>query len=81
MRIRMAGEERIFEGTPVQIVRAMKSIAFGHDKASLGEYVEWVGKQASNLMGVTLEIEGETDEEKAKSLVSELVRTGYAIRA
>jgi len=37
-----------------------------------------VAGEVSRLMGVTLEVPGETGELKAEALVSELLRTGFA---
>lgn len=79
MRIRME-DGRELGGTPVQIVQQMQSIAFGRDKDTLGEYVDWVQRQTSEFMGVTLTIKGESGDDKAASLVDELLRTGLAKR-
>ncbi len=77
MRI-MVGDGRVLEGTAVQIVEAMQYVAFGKENMSLGEYVDSSAIEAQRMMGVELNIEGETDEEKAKSFVKEILNAGLA---
>ena len=72
---------RVFQGTALQIVRAMQDVAFGVDAFTVTEYVDWVVKNAGGIEGEELEITGATDEEKAESLVRELLRVGLAQRA
>lgn len=69
-------DERVFQGTAVQIVQAMKSIAFGVDDFTLSQYIDWVARNAAKFEDVELKITGETDDEKAASLVAEMIRTG-----
>jgi hypothetical protein len=71
---------RALEGTAVQIVQQMQSIAFGRDRDTLAQYIDWVQRQTSEFMGVTLAITGETGEQRAASLVDELLRAGLAAR-
>lgn len=78
MRIRIKDEERVMQGTPTQIVQAMRSLAFGREEQPLGEYIAWVAEQMSRMMGVSLDVRGDTDDEKARSLIAELLRTGFA---
>jgi hypothetical protein len=35
-------DDRVFQGTPLQIVRAMQNLALGRDHISVPSYVEWV---------------------------------------
>jgi hypothetical protein len=67
---------RVFRGTAVQIVKAMQDIAFGVEQFTLPEYIDWVVQNAAKFEEVELKIAGETDEEKAASLVAEMIRTG-----
>jgi hypothetical protein len=71
---------RVFQGTPLQIVKAMQDIAFGVDDLTVPEYIAWVVANARKFEEVELAITGATDDEKAKSLVEEMVRAGLAIR-
>nr|BDT31994.1 hypothetical protein MFMH1_16630 [Myxococcus sp. MH1] len=71
---------RVLQGTPVQIVRAMQDIAFGVERLSLSEYVDWVVANAQRFESVALRVQGDTDEAKAASLVDEMVREGLAAR-
>jgi hypothetical protein len=79
MKIRMR-DDREFQGTPRQIVRAMQDIAFGVDDFTVPRYIEWVVANAQKFEGVGLTVSGETDDELAASLVEEMVRTGLARR-
>ena len=78
MRIRMMSDGRVFQGTPKQIVEAMKYIAFGQEQRSLGEYIDWLVDQVQRLESTELKIEGNTDEEKAASLVQAMLGSGLA---
>lgn len=69
---------RVLKGSEVEIVEAMKALAFGVERLSLAEYVRWVAENASRFDGVELAVTGETSDELASSLVREMVRTGLA---
>ncbi|NNC15184.1 hypothetical protein HJC22_05475 [Corallococcus exiguus] len=71
---------RVFQGTPVQIVRAMQDIAFGVERLSLPEYIDWVVANAQRVESVALRVQGDTDEEKAASLVEEMLRTSLTTK-
>ncbi len=79
MKISMR-DGRVFQGTALQIVKAMQGIAFGVDDFTVPEYIEWVVANARKFEAVELKVEGTTDDEKAQSLVEEMVRAGLAIR-
>lgn len=79
MRIVMR-DGRVFQGTALQIVKAMQDIAFGVDDFTVAKYVEWVVANAQRFEGVDLNVQGEQDEELANSLISEMLRTGLASR-
>jgi hypothetical protein len=79
MKIRMR-DDREFQGTPRQIVRAMQDIAFGVDDFTLRKYIEWVVANAQKFEGVELNVIGETDDELAASLVDEMIRAGLTKR-
>ena len=78
MRIRMMSDGRVFQGTAKQIVEAMKYIAFGQEQRSLGEYIDWLVDQGQRLESTDLKVEGDTDEEKAASLVQAMLGSGLA---
>ena len=76
----MMRDDRVLEGTALQIVRAMQKIAFGVENLTLPKYVEWVAANALKFEGVALTVTGETDDELAASLVEELIRAGLTRR-
>ena len=78
MRIRMLRDGRVFQGTPKQIVEAMQYIAFGQENRTLGEYIDWLVDQVQRLESIDLKVEGETDEDKAASLVQAMMAAGLA---
>jgi hypothetical protein len=69
---------RVLSGTPLQIVRQMKELAFGVDELSFAQYVAFVVQQAQRFESVDLDVKGSDDSELAKSLVDEMTRTGLA---
>ena len=76
----MMRDDRTFEGTPLQIVRAMQDLAFGVQDLSVSKYIEWVVANARKFEGVELAVTGRTDDELAAALVEEMVRTGLTYR-
>ncbi|AKF85012.1 hypothetical protein MFUL124B02_08425 [Myxococcus fulvus 124B02] len=71
---------RVLQGTAVQIVKGMQDIAFGVERLSLPEYISWVVANAQRFESIALRVQGETDEEKAASLVDEMLREGLATK-
>ncbi len=71
---------RVFQGTALQIVKAMQDIAFGVEDFTVPKYIEWVVANARKFEEVELDVKGETDEELAASLVAEMLRTGLTRR-
>ncbi len=71
---------RVLQGTCVQIVQAMQSIAFDVGARSLSEYIDWVVQNAQRFEDATLVVVGASEGERAESLVLEMVRAGLARR-
>jgi signal transduction histidine kinase len=78
MRIRIREDGRELQGTAKQIVEQMRSVAWGREEQPLGQYIGWVVDQVGRMMGVELDVRGGSDDELARSLVDELLRTGFA---
>jgi hypothetical protein len=74
-------DDRTFQGTPLQIVRAMQDIAFGVQDLSTQQYIEWVAENARKFEGVELAIKGDTDDELATSLVDAMIQAGLTFEA
>jgi hypothetical protein len=72
---------RVFQGTAVQIVQAMQSIAFGVETFTLDQYIDWVIDNAQRFEGVELKVQGQTDEVRAGALVTAMLDLGLAARA
>ena len=71
---------RVFQGTALQIVKAMQDIAFGVEQMTLDQYIDWVVDNARRFEEVELKLAGETTEDRAKTLVEEMTRAGLASR-
>jgi hypothetical protein len=71
---------RVFQGTALQIVKAMQDIAFGVDDFTVPKYIEWVVANARKFEEVKLDVKGNTDDELAASLVAEMIRTGLTAK-
>jgi hypothetical protein len=67
---------RVFQGTALQIVKAMQDIAFGVDQMTLDQYIDWVVDNARRFEGVELVVGGETAEDRAEALVEAMLATG-----
>lgn len=72
---------RTLNGTPLQMVRSMRSLAPIAGEKSLGEYIDWVVDNALRFDGADLRVTGESEDERAKSLIEEMIRTGLAVRS
>jgi hypothetical protein len=59
---------RVFQGTALQIVKAMQDIAFGVEDFTVPKYIDWVVANARKFEEVELDVKGATDEEQAASL-------------
>jgi hypothetical protein len=79
MRVRLREEERIFQGTPKQIVQAMQRTAIFAAHLSLDEYVDWCAENAGR-MGLNVKVAGETTDERCASLLDQMLVTGFAER-
>ena len=71
---------RVFEGTPVAIVREMRALAFGVDGLSVEAYMDWIVENVRRFEGVELVVAGKSAEERAATLVAEMVGKGLASR-
>ena len=80
MRIRMMADGRVLEGTAKQITEAMHALAFGQENRTLSEYIDWAVEQARRMNEIDMQVEGDTDDEKAKSLVRAMLEAGLAER-
>ena len=77
MRIVME-DGRTYQGTALQVVRQMQEHSFIGRGTPVRQYADTVVEMAIRHEGKVLVVEGETDEQVAASLVSELVRSGLA---
>ncbi len=77
MRIELRGGEK-FNGSPLKIVTQMKGSTMFSDVRNVREYVDMVLRNAKMMEDVELTVKGNTDEELARSLVSELIERGLA---
>ncbi len=77
MRIELRDGER-FNGSPLKIVTQMKGSTMFSDVRNVREYVDMVLRNAKMMEDVELTVKGNTDEELARSLVSELIERGLA---
>lgn len=71
---------RVFQGTALQIVKAMQDIAFGVEQMTPDQYIDWVVANALRFETVELRVTGETTEERAKALVEAMIESGLAER-
>ena len=71
---------RVFQGTPIQIVKAMQDIAFGVADATPDEYIDWVVDNARRFEGVELKSSGATTEDRAKSLIEDMIANALVQR-
>jgi hypothetical protein len=76
MKIRIHADSRVLSGSPTDIVKQMQDLAFVPQRLSLSEYTDWAAKMAHDMLGVDLELDGDTDDTRARGGVRELRRLG-----
>jgi len=79
MKIRIHADQRIYSGTPSEVVQQMHERAFAAQQLTLSEYVDWAAGMARDMLGVHLDVSGDTAELKATSLVQALLKNGLAV--
>jgi hypothetical protein len=77
MRIELRDGEK-YSGSSMKIVAQMKGSTMFSDVKTIREYVDMVIRNAKMVENVELTVKGNTDEELARSLVSELLERGLA---
>jgi hypothetical protein len=77
MNIRLR-DERMFTGTPLQIVRQMQSLTPGQQKAPLAHFVGWLVADVARSEGVALAVSGPTNDALAAALVEAMLAAGLA---
>ena len=82
MKIEITADRRVLQGTPVQIVQAMRELVFNDDvrALSVGEYIDWAAERAAEMTGTQLAVSGETDDARAASLIESMLASGLARR-
>lgn len=78
IRLRMMADGRVLEGTAKQIAEVMHALAFGQENRTLSEYIDWAVDQARRMNEIDMQVEGDTDDEKAKSLVRTMLEVRLA---
>jgi hypothetical protein len=58
----------------------MHALAFGQENRTLSEYIDWAVDQARRMNEIDMQVEGDTDDEKSKSLVRAMLEAGLAER-
>jgi hypothetical protein len=80
MRIILRDGEK-FSGSPLKIVTLMKGSSMFSDVKTIREYMDMVLRNAKMVENVELMVKGNTDDDLARSLVSELIAHGLAKEA
>ncbi|HCP47350.1 MAG TPA: hypothetical protein DIU15_15010 [Deltaproteobacteria bacterium] len=78
MKIRILADGATLSGTPTEVVQQMHARAFAAQQLPLAEYIEWAVQMARDMLGVTLQIQGDSDEARATSLVTAMLDAGLA---
>ena len=74
------GDGRVIEGTAREIVEVMHLLSFGQEGRTLSQYIDWVVRQTRSLYELELRIAGDTDDDKAASLLRGIVDAGLATK-
>lgn len=77
MQIKLRDGE-IFSGSSLEIATQMKSSSMFTDALTIREYVATVIRNTKKIENLKLNVNGNTDEELAQSLVREIIKCGLA---
>lgn len=77
MRI-MLRDGSVFEGTPVEITATMRA-RHRANHLTLADFSVWFARSLEGVSGLTLHVNGGTDEECAQKLLRALLRQGLAV--
>lgn len=85
MQIQIVADSRFYEGTPAQIVAALRD---NHQRPapdgqpmSTDAYIAWAVVRTRELLGLRLAVSGSNPYERAESFLGALLRHGLAVRA
>lgn len=77
MRIRIVADNKVFGGTPTDIVKRMRDT--NHETyASLDDYIQDCRLRLKDLLGEVIETTGRTEDERCQAFLQTLVEKGYA---
>lgn len=77
MRIRFKADNKLFKGTPIDIVRRMHDT--NHEEySSLEAYMQKCASRLQEFHGEKISITGESEEQRCQSFLQTLVEKGYA---
>jgi hypothetical protein len=79
--IQIAVDGRVLDGTPIQIVQFMRSMAFGKDDMTIPEYCRWAMDWAAKFGKARVEFDYENcpdDECVAQRFIDTMVKAGLA---
>jgi hypothetical protein len=69
---------RVLQGTALQIVQAMKAVAFGVEKLTIGQYIDWIVDNTFRFEAIELKVALGDDDVRSASLVDEMLRARLA---
>ena len=75
MRIRVKSDGRELDGTPLQIIRQLAAIGLGR-RVPVDDYIKWTAEGLSRAHDIDITVTGETEAERAASLLHELEQAG-----
>ena len=73
VRIVVFGDGRVFDGSPMDILRDMRTLAFAHANDSIGDYVRWLEGETGLKLSPPKD---EDDGEAAALTIAEFERAG-----
>jgi DNA-binding transcriptional regulator YiaG len=77
MKIRIAADNKLFHGTPTEIVRRMRDTDH-QNYPVLDDYIQHCRTRLEDLLGDVIDIRGLTEEERCASFLERLVAIGHA---
>ena len=78
-RLKMPVDGRLFTGTAVEILTQMRSLAFGWDTRSLGDYLLWLKAQIEQQTNVEIELPAGDEAAACEALVDAMVAHRLAL--
>ena len=78
LKIMVKNDEKVYEGTPLSIIKQMKSFAWNWEDRPTADYIDWMVSQLQTMTGVKIETDGGSLKKRAERFIDGILKNGLA---